>query len=321
MIGGERLVVVWYTYTPDGLPTFLAGVAGRSGSAFTGTLKQYAGMSFGTFNPLDNNESDWGELRRDFQRLQYRRGQLDDHHARLQQRRHPHSAPDPYRRLPCTEDPVAGNFAITLNEDGQRYIGHAILLPGGDMFYAYGDLEVEWVGAGSWEQSGLLNASFNSTRWMIDTNAGSPYDSEGYSGGVILTRDGFTGLGSALLAGTRLDTFNNRVNLADIAGFYTITDDLGSFSFASVNVQSDGSIIGEVVNGCSLEGQVSIPVIGANQLAVSVVSMDPRDFCANTGFDGGGFVIDPNDVTEPNDWEVYGVNEARDYATVYKFRR
>jgi hypothetical protein len=319
VLDGDSLLVYWYTYRPDGTSTFLFGVLEQSGTAFTGTLSQADGMEFGSFDPADNDITPWGNLSITFSDCRTGSVTWTTTEPGFSDGSIPIQRLTSIGGFPCTDDPVAGNYAWLVANDADGWdIGRAVLLPNGRMFYWFGQLDVEAVGVGDWQQTGPLNFSFQTTFWLNDGLGGTPLPSDSLNGGSILTRDGF---GVGPFQGTRLETFRRNITLAELAGSYTIVDDLSDFPFADIVLAADGSVTGTVINGCNLAGTVTIPVRGSNQVYVELANTLNSDLCRNTGFEGGGYVIDPDDVIEPDDWEIFGVNETRGYATVYKFRR
>lgn len=325
------LLVFWYTYDGDGNSTFLLGTLlfDEVTGEYAGILQRTDGMVFGDFDPGTVTRTDWGTLSVAF-------AGCDDATVTWQS-----SEPDfadvtiPIQRLTrtnlftCIDDPVTGNYAITtLEDDGRRVEGNALVLPNGDLYLAAGEIEMDYVVAGTLQQITSLGLRADGTRYGLTGDGSSPQETSPFRISAILNRSGFGGSPeialptNAFLRGTPLRDFRRNVPVASLAGTYTLIDTVASATLATVNIATDGAVTGSVINGCRLGGgEITQSLPGTNQFAISLLVDDNRAFCADSDLIGAGFSIDPLDGVQPVDIYTILVNEARDYASVYRLDR
>lgn len=325
------LLVFWYTYDAAGNSTFLLGTLALDEitGEYTGTLQRTEGMVFGQFDPGTVSRIEWGTLSVAFDGCD--RGVADWRSTMA-------GFPDvtiPIQRLTrtnlfvCIDDPVPGNYAITtLEDDGRRVEGNALVLPNGDLYLAAGEIEMEYVVAGTLRQITSLGLRADGTRYTLTEDGSSPQQTGPFRVPATLNRSGFGGMPeialptNAFLRGTPLRDFRRNVPVASLAGSYSLIDTVASATLATVDIATDGAVTGSVINGCRLGGgAVTQSLPGTNQFSISILVDDNRSFCADSDLIGAGFSIAPLDGVQPVDIYAILVNEPREYASVFRLDR
>ncbi|MEE4174364.1 MAG: hypothetical protein V2I57_08950 [Xanthomonadales bacterium] len=325
------LLAFWYTYDAAGNSTFLVGTLelDEITGEYAGTLQRTDGMVFGDFDPGTVDRTDWGTLSVAFDGCNSGVAAWQSTMAGF---------PDvtiPIQRLTrtnlfvCIDDPATGNYAITtLEDDGRRVEGNALVLPNGDLYLAAGESEMDYVVAGTLQQTGTLSLRADGTRYTLTGDGSSPQQTSSFRAVATLNRSGFGGMPeialptNAFLRGTPLGDFRRHVPVASLAGSYSLIDTVASYPIATVDIATDGAVTGSLINGCSLGGgAITQSLPGTNQFEISILVDDNRSFCADSDLVGAGFSISPLDGVQPVDIYAILVAEAREYASVYRLDR
>ena len=324
----NTLLVFWYTYRPDGTSTFLVGTATINGfGEYTGTLQMTEGMEFGSFDPNAVIRTNWGTMTlviTDCNNATFSWTSDEPGYA---------GGSIPIQRLTqtsdfaCVDSPVAGNYVVSYYDE-ERVDGVALFLPGGDLYFAVGEIELDSIGAGSWRQTGRLNLSLDVTLYDLEDLVNAPpLPNEQFRTGAILNVNGFAGPSQAAvpqgqLRGTHMRDDRRNVTVASLAGTYQLTDTAVNFPFGTVTIAADGSVTGTAINGCNLGGGlVEQTTPGTNQFAISILISDSNPICDDSDLIGAGFVVDGEDAIHPN--EIFAIleNEVREYASYFRFDR
>jgi hypothetical protein len=262
-----RTVIYWYVYNPDGTSTFLLTVGDNTGNRTSGKTYYYSGMKFGEFNPSMLQETVWGNVSITFHdcnnaTLQYSSSMshlgvpFGSGTIPLQK------AQEEMKGLHCTDSPLHGNYHMTFTQYGQLGFGLAALFSNGDMaYFAVGTAGAE-AGLGAWWQTGSKSFSFNATAYDAIDGGTTNFSGSGESG-----EDGFGGeyLGSGVLIGTRVHSFQKRLTTNMIAGNYTAKDIVFDANVGTITIATNGQVTGKTDSGCDLSGTVSIPDRQFNQ--------------------------------------------------------
>ena len=247
------LITYWYTYRPDGTSTFLLGAATRDGDSYKGTMSQTEGMTFGDFDPADNELLTWGDFEVTF-----------DHCNGAEVSWNPtiegySAGSTTVQRLTeinganCADSPVNWNFAVTLTAASGIEKGMGIFLADGTFALTHTDAASPKGGFGTWEMIDDSSFSFEGITYI--NNDPNPID---ISGTATLTADGFESVTDqqVKLEAVRMDSTETNLDQASLEGDYNITDAASGFQLGSASLAADGTFTGSIFT-CVLEGELA----------------------------------------------------------------
>lgn len=296
-VGANGLVVIyWYTYHPDGTPTFILAVGEAEGMSATAVGYYNTGMRFGVFDPNERMESEWGTLTVTFHNCNSATVEYDSTFVHGGQAFGSGSFPIQrlvtIDQLQCQEDPRAGIYEglVFSALDNQSYYGFALVAPGG-RFAAFSGGGVAIFG--EFEVNGLsLDAS--GTAVSLDPNALSTGDLTGngeFSPEYRLfsfyeIKGGDEGFGDFYAVPA---LYRRMTTLPGLAGTYEVVNPITGFG-GQATIMNNGHIAGSDDLGCDYNGNISIPDTRFNIFEISVTVSDCPGF--NATYEGLGEQID-----------------------------
>jgi hypothetical protein len=276
-IGADGLVVIfWYTYHPDGTPTFLVAIGQANGNTVTAQAYYNTGMHFGEFNPAHRMQTKWGTIMITFHDCASATVEYDSDFMHggvaFGTGSFPITRLLEIDQLQCQDDVSAGIFegnVYSVMED-RTYYGFTLIAPGGK-FVAYSD-----GGLTAFGTLGLNGRFFNAAGQTVSLDPNAPFTG-GFSGFGELSRDyrlfatyevdgGDRGYGDFYAAPM---LYHRSTTLQGLADSYEVQNPTTGFG-GNATILGDGSITGADELGCQYNGQISIPDTRFNVFEVSV---------------------------------------------------
>lgn len=291
-----QVVVYWYTYHPDGTPTFILAVGQAQGDTVVADAWYNTGMRFGVFDPAERTESPWGTIKITFHScssatVEYASSFQHDGVAFG-------SGSFPIQRLvtidqlQCQNDARAGIYEglVYSDLDNAIYYGYVLVAPGGEMA-AYSD-----GGVGVFGQAQVAGGALNFSGTAVSLNPDA-------IDAATITGDGDFSAEHRLFAfydiaggdsgwGDFYATpalYRRGLTLAALAGSYDVRNAFTGFT-GTATLAANGSITGSDVLGCQYAGNVSIPDTRFNLFEVSFTISNCPGY--NGVYEGLGSQID-----------------------------
>lgn len=255
-----RTVIYWYVYHTDGTPMFLTTVGTNNGNRTSGTTYYNTGMKFGSFNPDDRQQTEWGTSTVTF---------TDCNNATLE-----YSANDPaygsgtipmtrlasVSGIKCSDSLLHGTYSGSWADSGEVGYGFATLFENGDMVYFSQSAESAGVGAGQWRVTG-------GNRFAFDVTVFSAFGGwRDVSGSGTFSEDDLTATytGNGSLFAAPMPSFQHSLNTEKMAGNYQIYD-WSDMIVGSATIQNNGRVTGTTNDGCTIDGSFYVPNTNFNQ--------------------------------------------------------
>jgi len=264
VLEGNRTLIYWYVYHTDGMPMFLITVGENQGNRTTGDTYYQTGMKFGDFDPNDIQQTVWGTTTVTFNdcgsaSLQYSANDPAYGSGTIQMQRLTSIAGNK-----CTNSPVTGNYHLTFGRGGNYAFGVANFFENGFFgFHANGPAG-SVTGFGEYVMDG--NNHFDMELTVFEAEGGWEKDTARalYQGGgfIIDLPDG------ANIVGTKVENFQRSLTSGMLTGTYDIAAASGIVGTFTIN--SDGTAIGNIFNGCDFNGLAYAPDEKFNQLVVDL---------------------------------------------------
>jgi len=265
MLENGNLNVFWFTYRPDGTSTFLFEVLKPDGeNRYTADLFQTEGMVFGDFDPGTNQLIPWGTLTIEFTGCDSATASWTSDLEGY--------PPDtiPLQRLTnvaganCRDARFVGNFALNIDDAGEKTFGRAWFLPDGTFAFFSGDASEYELGLGAWQDTGGGRLGWSAISYVDGEPPADAYDGSGAA-----TRDGFFAqTAGSSIEGLLLDSTQDDLPQDSLAGTYSISD-IGGNGSGNAAIDAAGNVSG-TFSGCDLEGTVTVPDPDLNQLSADL---------------------------------------------------
>lgn len=296
-VGANGLVVIyWYTYHPDGTPLFILAVGQAMGMSVTATAYYNTGMRFGTFDPSERLESEWGTITITFHDCGSGTVEYDSTFVHAGQPFGSGSFPIqklvPIDQLECQDDKRAGIYEGSLfsSLEGRAYYAFVLIAPGGQ-FIAYSD-----IGSIAQGTLSLNGGDFNAPGTSVSLDPNEPFSGTFSAVGelsqeyrlfaVYEVTGGDNGTGN-FWASPML--YRRTTTLGSLAGNYDVSNVITGFG-GTATIMGNGNIVGSDELGCQYSGNITIPDTRFNLFKVSVTVSSCPGY--NATYTGLGTAVD-----------------------------